>query len=266
MRIFFSDLDGTLLNENKEISPATKEALNAYIASGGRFVVSTGRPIASALYVRDQLGLNFPSSYMSTYNGCMLYDNTHEQVIYRTGVDLKLVPELMALADRFGLYIQGYQDDFVAARSTGEEFEYYTEFIHMTGKVDTNLLNLLEVPSPKMLAIALHERERLDELAEAIHKDFDGILSTAHSDVRHLEIYPSGNDKGEALKKLCEILEIPVSESMAAGDEENDIPMLRAAGVGIAMANARDSVKAAADEISANDNDHDGLVPYLTVS
>ena len=263
MKIFFSDMDGTLLNSQKEITPKTKAALDAFTDAGNTFVISTGRPIFSARYIRDYHGLNYPGSYISAYNGSMLYDNTNHTVLYEDGIAVDLIPELLDLAERFGVYIQGYQGDYVISRVASEEFEYYKKSLHMDGLVDKDFMPLIHGPSPKMIAIALQEHERLDALAKAIDESLGDVISTARSADRHLEIYPATGNKGNALIRLCEILHIPIEDSLAAGDEENDIPMLRAAGCGIAMANARPSVQAAADTITEKDNDHDGLVPYL---
>ena len=80
---------------------------------------------------------------------------------------------------------------------------------------------------------------------------------------RYIELFPASSGKGIGLQWLCNYLHIPVSRSLAAGDELNDISMLEAAGVGIAMENAREAVKKTADIITQEDNDHDGLVPIL---
>ena len=79
----------------------------------------------------------------------------------------------------------------------------------------------------------------------------------------YLEIFPSDAGKGNALVRLCEILGVPLENSLAAGDEENDLSMIRAAGTGIAMCNGSKVVKDIADVITSEDNDHDGLIPFL---
>ena len=94
---------------------------------------------------------------------------------------------------------------------------------------------------------------------------FGDRLKLMYSNPYYLELIPKQSGKGEAMIRLCEHLGIPVRNSIAAGDGDNDISMIQAAGLGIAMINAPDSVKSAADVITEYDNDHDGLAEYLKV-
>ena len=88
-------------------------------------------------------------------------------------------------------------------------------------------------------------------------------MNLLYSNDRYLEIFPAASGKGSAVRILCEYLHRPLGNALAAGDEANDISMIRAAGTGIAMQNARDEVKAAADIVTAKDNNHDGLAAVL---
>ena len=88
-------------------------------------------------------------------------------------------------------------------------------------------------------------------------------LSVMYSNAFYLEIFPKEAGKGSAVIRLCDYLGIPVKDSIAAGDEQNDISMIKAAGTGIAMLNATNAVKESADVITEADNDHDGLAPFI---
>ena len=88
-------------------------------------------------------------------------------------------------------------------------------------------------------------------------------MNLLYSNDRYLEIFPAASGKGSAVRILCEYLHLPLGNALAAGDEANDISMIRVAGTGIAMQNAKDEVKAAADIVTARDNNHDGLAAVL---
>ena len=115
-----------------------------------------------------------------------------------------------------------------------------------------------------MLAISLENDGRLEKLADEITNVMNGKIVCLKSNNYLLEIFASNAGKGNAVKELCSKLGIPVQNSYAAGDEQNDISMLEAAHVGIAMLNAREIVKENSDIITESDNNNDGLLPFFT--
>ena len=263
MKLFFSDLDGTLLTSGKTISPATKQAVDDFVNAGNIFVISTGRALSSALKLRDHYGLNYPGSYLSSFNGGILYDNTAEKVISRTALPLEVVAKVQEIADEYHIYLQTYSGDYILARYDCEELRSYMHHTNMETIFADDLVLGLEDEPCKMLAIDLHDHAHLQEFRRAVEDAFGGSYSIVSSEPEYVELCPPDAGKGKALERLCGILQIPVRDSLAAGDAENDIPMLVSAGTGIAMINASDAVKAAADVVTAEDNDHDGLLPYL---
>ena len=115
----------------------------------------------------------------------------------------------------------------------------------------------------KCIAIELHDADRLERFRMEL-KDLAGPrLTLLYSNPYYLEIFRAEAGKGSAVNKLCEYLGIPVSSAIAAGDEENDISMIQAAGLGIAMKNGSLRTQAAADVVTTEDNNHDGLADFL---
>ena len=114
--------------------------------------------------------------------------------------------------------------------------------------------------SSKLQIIHLTDHDKLTALRDKIVEQFGDSVDTFFSSPRYLEILPKGASKGNAVKFMTDYLSIPRSHSFAAGDEDNDISMIQAAGYGVAMANASEEVKAAADIVTVNDNNHDGLL------
>ena len=263
-KIFMSDLDGTLLTTDKKVSPATSEALKKFVEGGGHFAISTGRDINSARSVYDQLGLDLPGSFVAAYNGGQIYEVDSGKTIYRIGIDQKMVREIFRLAEEMNIYIHTYNDDYILSPFGGECLDYYKMVIKTPAKTGWECLDFLDVPPCKMISIELHDHEKQEAFKREVEKRYGDHLTLMYSSEYYLELIPKESGKGESLKKLSDYLGIPMENTMAAGDEDNDITMIQAAGTGIAMLNASDKVKAIADKVTNADNDHDGLVPFLS--
>ena len=115
----------------------------------------------------------------------------------------------------------------------------------------------------KLIAIDSKDHSHLEKLRIEIEKKFGNQLTVLFSNKYYLEIFNINSGKGNAVIKLCNILKVPIKNSLAAGDQENDISMIKAAGIGIAMINGADEVKKIADIVTKKDNDNDGLVEFI---
>lgn len=264
IKIFFADLDGTLLNDQKIVTDKTKAALNAFIRQGNKFAICTGRPINSALQVFYDLNLTSEGSYIIAYNGAQIYDCERQETIYRSEVSLELVIQIFELGREYGIHCQTYTDTHIVSEFDNECTDYYRKNIHMPLLVAKNIKMELSQPPCKVMAIELHEHNRLEQFRIVLEKSMGEKLKLQYSSPNYLEIFSTDAGKGQAVYNLCKIINIPVKNSIAAGDEQNDISMLKTAGVGIAMCNGKEEVKRAADFITLQDNNHDGLTPFFT--
>jgi len=264
-KIFFSDMDGTLLTTGKRISEKTKKALDDFVAAGNVFAISTGRGIDNVISVRSELGLEYPGMYLICYNGALIYECDTKKTVFRTGVPLKFVPEIFALAADRGIHCQTYTDHSIVTPDNGEEMQYYNKIIKRPLVVTDDIAGSLSEDPCKILAVEMHDRDKVERFRLEIMEKYGDTLTTVYSksDPWYMEIITKDAGKGSAVKWLSEYLGIPVENTIAAGDEENDISMIEAAGLGIAMCNASDTVKRSADTVTSDDNDHDGLAPYL---
>ena len=129
--------------------------------------------------------------------------------------------------------------------------------------VSENLCDALTEAPCKMLAISLHDFDKLETFRRNIEDWAKDKIQTIYSSGCYLELFQKSAGKGSSLLYLCNYLGIPVSDSYAAGDADNDISMLEAAGCGIAMKNATDNVKAHADVVTDLDNDQNGLAEMM---
>lgn len=267
MKILFTDLDDTLLNNQSRVSPETKDFLDAFLAAGNRLVLSSGRPLMSVMEVKELAGLTQPGIFSSASNGTRVYDCDNRRTIRKVGLPLPYVSYIQEQAEKLSLHIQTYRDsdtdDAIVSPADDEEIQYYRRKIHLPLMISENLRDALTEEPCKMLAISLHNFERLETFRKNIAGWANGRIRTIYSSNIYLELYDWNAGKGSSLLFLCDYLGIPVSDSFAAGDADNDISMLDAAGCGIAMKNATEKVKAHADVVTDLDNDQNGLADIM---
>lgn len=261
--IFFFDLDGTLLTDDKTISAATRTALLEYVLDGNHVAVCTGRGLDNVIDVSGKLGLDFPGTYLICFNGGIIYECDTKKVISRIGIPLKYIPGLFELASEHSIHCHTYASDHMITPDEGEEMKYYNRIIQRPLVVTQDIAgNLTEDPC-KVIAIELHDADKLECFKQAVDEKYGDVFTTCYSNPYYLEIYMKESGKGSAVKRLAEYLDVPISNTYAAGDEMNDISMIEAAGCGIAMINASDEVKAHADVITKTDNNRDGLAELI---
>ncbi len=263
-KLFLTDLDGTLLNSRKQVTPRTYEALQRFAAEGNVFGICTGRSTENAVSVQKQLRLDFPGSMIVAFNGAEIYDPGNSLTIYRTGIPLAMTADILALAGKRCIHVHTYNDRYIVSSAYDEQMIYYKKAIKSPVIVTDDVLSELDRPPCKIIGIELEDLGRLEAFRQEILQLYGDTLSSIYSNANYLEIFPKEAGKGAALERLCRHLNIPVENSMAAGDAENDISMVKAAGCGIAMCNGSSEIREAADVVTENDNDHDGLVPFLS--
>ena len=263
-KILFTDLDGTLLDSKKQISSYTREVLDAWSKAGHKLVLCSGRDINSVKSVREYLQLDYPGMYVIGYNGGQIVDCETNETLYRLPMTFEQVNHVMQKARTQGLHFHTYSETHIVSPTDDEELVQYRQSIHTPVIFSEDLSEIRKSGACKCLAIELTDHEKLEAFRTSLlpWAKEQGI-TMIYSNPRYLEIFPAISGKGAAVHKLCEILHINPALSIAAGDAENDLSMIEAAGMGIAMANGSDDVKMAATTITAYDNDHDGLAHVL---
>lgn len=264
-KILFTDLDGTLLNDDKQVSEGNRAAIQRLLDAGHYFVVATGRPTKSAFKVAKKLGLTMPGCYMIAYNGGVIFDCSTEEILMEKTLPMEYVRYLFQEAEKYGLYIQTYGvDDKIYGTSEGEELQFYIGGNRgaLDYEISRNAYDQLDRVPNKALLIDLNHTGIIKFWKE--HREWEqGRCDSTFSCPEYLEYLPQGASKGNAVLTLCEMLGIDIQNAYAAGDERNDISMIEAAGVGIAMKNAVDVAKAAADYVTENDNNHDAIAEVI---
>lgn len=259
-RIIFSDMDGTLLDDKKKLSPRIYNAIDYFTARGGRFVLSSGRPLASILETKKKLGLDFPGTYVIAYNGALVYDCEQKKAIWEQRIPYDYVQKVLALAEECGVHAHTYTDDYIISPKDDEELAYYREHIHMPAVIADDVVSALDKEPFKLILIQLDGRDKLEAFCKALDARTGNVLHTFYSSSVYLECCMKETSKGNAIRFLCGHLGIEVKDSIAAGDAANDISMLQAAGCGVCMCNGTEDAKLAADYVTKKDNNHDGFL------
>ena len=258
------DMDGTLLNDQKQITPATRSALEEALAKGYLFTISTGRPLTSILRLIDTLDLRKYKPLLSAFNGGCVYDLGKEEIIYRDVLDSKVASEIVAMAREAKLHFHTYTDREVISEHDTEELHYYSNYVNMEYRICDDVIKEEATPY-KIIIMHLTQKKYLDAMQEKILAKFGDEVQCLFSNNMFLEVIPKTSGKDVALRKMCEYFGVPFEASYAFADQDNDISMLAAAAHGVALVNGSEGAKKAADYITFLDNNHDGLVPFLNM-
>ncbi len=262
-KLLFCDIDGTLVRSDGTISDRVRSLLKQMAEAGHGFILTSGRPLSSILKVRDYIDIAFPHSYIIANNGGLVYDCNAEKPVYEATLPFSMVDLLQNMAEEMQIHIQTYTKDSIVCRRETPEVLAYASRIKMP-VIHADILSAPLTDEPyKMLALSLAGSEMLMPLKNRIERELGDTLQPMFSQNGYLEILPREANKGNALRFLCHHLQIPVSDSYAAGDSENDIAMLEAAGISYAMKNGDTKVKSSAAFVTALDHEHDGIAEVL---
>ncbi|MBR4580430.1 MAG: Cof-type HAD-IIB family hydrolase [Lachnospiraceae bacterium] len=256
------DMDGTLLNDEKKISPKTREALENALAKGHVFTISTGRPLKSIRLLADSLDLRKYNPLISAFNGGCIYDLENEKILCRDALPEDVALGIKEMIQKTGLHFHTYTENEVICERDTEEVKYYSNYVKMDYRVCDDVLK--EEPCPfKFIIMHMTDRSVLEKLQGEILSKYGDAVQSIFSNEIFLEVIPKTSGKGIALRKMSEIKGIPFENSYAFADQDNDISMLLAAAHGVCLLNGSHGAKNAADYITFLDNNHDGLVPFL---
>ncbi|WP_346907008.1 Cof-type HAD-IIB family hydrolase [Faecalicatena orotica] len=253
------DLDGTLTNSEKKITPPTKKALIEIQEEGKKVVLASGRPINGVLPLAEELELKKYGSYILSFNGARITRCSDGQLLYNRTLPRDVLKPVYDITCSYpGLDIITYEGpDIISGIACNEytEKESYINkmpVVHMddfTGHLTFPVNKLLITGNPAVI------EEAMEDLKKRFHK----LLNIYRSEPYFLEIMPQNIDKAYSLQKLLSSLGLTADQMICCGDGYNDLSMIEYAGLGVAMENAQPIVKDSADFITRS-NDEDGIL------
>lgn len=252
------DLDDTLLDSRHNITEKTANIINQLLKMGIKVVLATGRMYRSSLPYARKLNL---SGEIICYNGAYIRDLEKGTVIYHQPIDLALAEDVISETEKAGLYLNLYQDDELYVSERNEKSELYREISGIESKAVGRLSEFIKKAPTKMLVIEI-EREKLQKSLAYFQEKYSSVVEITQSKEFFIEFMARGVSKGNALKITAERHGLPLDEVIAIGDSYNDISMIKAAGIGIAVGNAPLAVKKEADIIAGN-HDNEGVSTVL---
>lgn len=259
------DMDGTLLNSKKRISERNLKAINQAHDKGARFVVATGRIFVSANYYGDIIGVKTP---IIASNGSYIREKDMDKAIYEEYLNKSECTIILNLLKQYNIMPQFYSTDTIYTEEIKHSALIYSkanETLPKNRQVEIKIIKQWENLFDK--GLDLIKVMVVDDNKENVKAAKDDFLKLNKFEVvssmnGSFEIMKKGTSKGEAVKKICEYYGIDKNEVICIGDNENDLSMIKFAGLGVAMGNAEEFVKKQADYITLS-NEEDGVAHVI---
>lgn len=250
--LFCTDLDGTIYNDNKEVSKENLSAIEYFKSEGGLFTFITGRP---PLVSKEMCNTIKPNAPYGCFNGGAIYDFEADKYLWNVFLPDEATELVREVDKRLPeIAIQYNTKETIYFNKDNSAMEYFRS---VTG-VPNTYCHFENVPGKILKIVFAHENpEQINDLMKLLNEHpkantFDFI----RSEKIFYELLPKGTSKGAALTKLTELLGLEKSKTIAVGDYNNDVSMIKAAGIGFAVENAVDETKAVADYITVSNNEH----------
>ena len=255
------DLDGTLTNHDKVVTPRTRQALLQAESKGAVIILASGRPTYGIVPVAECLELEKRGGYILSYNGGNIVNAKTGEKLFSQFLPDAVIPILYKYAKEKNHALLGYAGNEIITEMPDDQYVKEESRINKMNirKVD-NLLDALE-PHPTKLLMTGDPTDMIkaeEELVEILGEKMDIFRSAPF----FLELVPKGIDKAQSLLRLLSKINLTPADLMAFGDGYNDLSMLKLAGVGVAMANAAPEVRADADYVTLS-NEEDGVAEAL---
>ncbi len=258
IRLVALDLDGTLLRSDKTISERTLQTIQTARDQGVVVAIATGRMYSTARAYGRILGLG--DMPMVLYAGGLIQTVESGKKLYEKAISVEDAKDVLAIAKEKGWQMQTYIDDVLRVAVSDHWVQEYEKKTGANAVICGDDVYQPQGPCNKILSRGTHE-ELLQRKAY-IDRQLPGKLQVLFSEDTFLEIMPIGVNKGTGLQRLADLFGVSIEETMAVGDSQNDIDMLKAAGLSVTMENAHDEIKKIAGYVTAS-NDEDGVAQAI---
>lgn len=259
------DMDGTLLNSKKEISQGNQDAIEAAVKAGKTVALSTGRSLPELIPLYHQLK---HVKYFIAVSGALVYDKNEDKVIYANNIEPAAAKVLLDFAKTRDVMIHIHSFESIVEKDKIDRMEEFQMKHHspMFKKVAHPVEDVRDFfrahPNDMQKINMYHKSVEARHESEMLIQQAGINVEMAHSEISSLECSAKGVSKGSGLIELCKHLGIDVSQSIAVGDADNDLVILKTCGLPVAMGNANQNVKSICKE-TVSDNDHDGCAEAI---
>ena len=267
IKLIAVDLDGTVVKHDLSIAEAVITALKrAEQEFGCKVIIATGRMFPSTISFSQRVGLNNP---VVAYQGAMVRDLSEAKetiadypMLYHQGLSADVVQQLLALAQQNSFHTNLYVNDVLYTNEMNEKAWYYKSITGVTPVLEPDLTSVLNKAPDGQASKIMVIDEQCEQVAETFKQALGGQISVCISRQDFCEIVHPNVSKWNAIEHIMQRWGIKPEEVMCIGDQENDLSMISAAGIGVAMGNAPQHVKDTADFVTTS-IDEDGVVRAL---
>ncbi len=250
-KLIACDLDETLLNHDRKVDERDVKAIRACREKGVKFVPASGRGYASIQGTLKELGLyEQPGEYVISFNGGAITENKDNRLLYFEGIPFELAEELYRRGQDYDVCIHVYTLNKVYAyRMNQNERDYLASRMEVE-EISSNNINFLKGQDIVKVLYVNTDRAYLNKIEEDLKSITAGVIDVTYSSNRYIEFNHKGVNKGQGLLHMAKLLNIDPSETIAIGDNYNDLPMIQAAGLGVGVKNTVEAMKKDCDIIT----------------
>lgn len=261
--VLILDVDGTLVNSQKEITETTKNAVIDAQERGKKIAIATGRAISGVRHIVREIALAEHGGFVIANNGTTVVNCKTGENIYNHTIGKEFISRVYDAAKELGVGICVYHDqakEIISGNGINTYIENDAKACQVTLRETNHFVKEIHFPVNKFLLVG--EPARMVEVEKQMKERFGSQLNIFRSDPYYVEVLPKFVDKGTAVEKLMKHLDVNKEKVICMGDSYNDLAMLRKAGLGVAMGNAQEEVKEAADLVTVS-NDEDGVAEII---
>ena len=255
------DIDGTVTNSKKEITPAVKAEIRRLQEADIPVALVSGRPAPGIRHVAAELDFSQYNCYILAFNGGKIIDARDDRVVYSQTIPIELAHEVCRAAKDYDVEVVTYRGDEIISTNPQNQYTRIEAYVtHMPVRGVEDMEKELDYAPDKFLFVG--EPMYLQSILPEVQRRFEDRLNIFRSEPFFMEIVPLGIDKAKSLDRLLGTMGLNSSQLVACGDGFNDVSMVNFAGMGVAMANACAETKAVANYIAPS-NDEDGVAEAI---
>lgn len=261
IKMLVLDIDGTLTNSQKEITPETKRAIKNIQERGHKVMLASGRPTPGMKRYAEELELEKYGGYLLSFNGGRIINCRTGEIVFQKMFPQTLIPKLYHFAKENDCGILTYIGERIISGTRMDKYiEIESRINGMPVQEVDNFLDFVDFDVNKLLMTA--DGERAEKYVEILNEKYGDRISVYRSEPFFIELMPQGVDKASSIDRMLSTVGMTRENIICCGDGYNDVTMIEYAGVGVAMANAQEKVKEKADYITKS-NDEDGIVQVI---